>query len=79
MRFGLAPVQSLPRSDAMVQQSMLAESLGFDMLWVQEHHAAVTMYPAPLGPIPRRTPLPGVHACQRSGSSTRFTTLCRTQ
>jgi hypothetical protein len=34
MRFGLAPVQSQPRVDAMLQQGMLAESLGFDMLWV---------------------------------------------
>jgi alkanesulfonate monooxygenase SsuD/methylene tetrahydromethanopterin reductase-like flavin-dependent oxidoreductase (luciferase family) len=40
MRFGLAPVQSLPRFDAMLQQGLLAKVLGFDMLWVQEHHSA---------------------------------------
>jgi alkanesulfonate monooxygenase SsuD/methylene tetrahydromethanopterin reductase-like flavin-dependent oxidoreductase (luciferase family) len=48
MRFSLAPVQSQPRFDAMLQQAMLAESLGFDMLWAQEHHSEGMMYPAPL-------------------------------
>jgi alkanesulfonate monooxygenase SsuD/methylene tetrahydromethanopterin reductase-like flavin-dependent oxidoreductase (luciferase family) len=48
MRFGLAPVQSQSRFDAMLEQGMVAESRGFDMLWVQEHHSAGAMYPAPL-------------------------------
>jgi alkanesulfonate monooxygenase SsuD/methylene tetrahydromethanopterin reductase-like flavin-dependent oxidoreductase (luciferase family) len=42
------PVQSQPHFDAMLQQGMLAESLGFNMLWVHEHHSAGAMYPAPL-------------------------------
>jgi alkanesulfonate monooxygenase SsuD/methylene tetrahydromethanopterin reductase-like flavin-dependent oxidoreductase (luciferase family) len=48
MRFGLAPVQFLPHFDAMLQQVLLAEALGFDGLWLQEHHSAGAMYPAPL-------------------------------
>jgi alkanesulfonate monooxygenase SsuD/methylene tetrahydromethanopterin reductase-like flavin-dependent oxidoreductase (luciferase family) len=48
MRFGLAPVQSQSRFDAMLQQEMLAESLGFDVLWAQQHHSEGMMYPAPL-------------------------------
>jgi alkanesulfonate monooxygenase SsuD/methylene tetrahydromethanopterin reductase-like flavin-dependent oxidoreductase (luciferase family) len=55
MRFGLAPVQSQPRFDAMLQQGMLAESLDFDMLWLQEHHSAGAMYPAPLMALAGRT------------------------
>jgi len=40
MRFGLVPVQSLPRFDAQLQEGLLTEVLGLDMLWVQEHHSA---------------------------------------
>ena len=43
MRFGLVPVQSLPRFDAKVRQGLLTEVLGLDMLLVQEHHSADAM------------------------------------
>jgi hypothetical protein len=38
MRFGLSPVQSESRFDAMRWQAALAESLGYDVLWA--HGAA---------------------------------------
>jgi hypothetical protein len=43
MRFGLVPVQSLPRFDAKLQQGLLTEVLGLDMLRVQEHRSAGAM------------------------------------
>lgn len=48
MRFGLAPIQSQARFDAMRAQAGLAEALGFDVLWAHEHHSGGTMYPSPL-------------------------------
>lgn len=48
MEFGLAPTQSLPRFDAMLEQARLAETLGFATLWAHEHHSQAMMYPDPL-------------------------------
>ena len=48
MRFGVSPVQSEGRFDAMLRQASLAEALGYDMLWVHEHHSGGTIYPSPL-------------------------------
>ena len=48
MEFGFAPIQSGTRYEAMVAQSKLAESLGFDVLWTHEHHSQAMMYPDPL-------------------------------
>ena len=48
MEFGVAPIQSAPTFDAMLQQAALAEELGFTALWAHEHHSAAMMYPDPL-------------------------------
>jgi len=48
MRFGFSPAQSRERFDAMRSQSRLAEDLGFDILWMHEHHSGHQMYPDPL-------------------------------
>ena len=48
LRFGLSPIQSDRRFDAMLDQAELAEALGFDVLWAHEHHAGAAMYPSPL-------------------------------
>jgi alkanesulfonate monooxygenase SsuD/methylene tetrahydromethanopterin reductase-like flavin-dependent oxidoreductase (luciferase family) len=48
MKFSFAPVQSLQRFDEMINQAILAESLGFDALWAHEHHSQGMMYPSPL-------------------------------
>lgn len=48
MEFGFAPIQSEQRYDAMLVQSRLAESLGFDVIWAHEHHSQSMMYPDPL-------------------------------
>lgn len=48
MKFGLAPVQSLPQFDDMLEQGRLAEALGFETLWAHEHHSQAMMYPDPL-------------------------------
>ena len=48
MKFGFAPVQSEPRFEAMIAQARLAEKMGFDTLWVHEHHSQAMMYPDPL-------------------------------
>jgi len=48
MKFGLAPVQSEGTIDAMLRQASMAEALGFDTLWAQEHHSMGMMYPSPL-------------------------------
>ena len=48
MRFGLSPIQSQKRFDAMLRQAGLAESLGYDVLWAHKHHAGAMMYPSPL-------------------------------
>ena len=48
MRFGFSPVQSQPRFDAMLRQAVLAEKLGFTVLWAHEHHSQGMMYPSPL-------------------------------
>lgn len=48
MQFGFSPVQSQPTFDVMLRQAVLAESLGFDALWVHEHHSLGMIYPSPL-------------------------------
>lgn len=48
MRFGFSPTQSRPTFEAMGAQARLAESLGFDILWMHEHHSLGQMYPDPL-------------------------------
>lgn len=48
MRFSLAPVQSKELFEDLIRQSMLAETLGFDALWIHEHHSEGTLYPSPL-------------------------------
>lgn len=48
MRFGFSPTQAFPTYEPMIEQCKLAESLGFDTLWVHEHHSQAMMYPAPL-------------------------------
>lgn len=51
MEFGLAPTQSLPRFDAMLEQARVAEALGFACLWAHEHHSEAMMYPDPLATL----------------------------
>jgi probable F420-dependent oxidoreductase len=48
MQFGFSPVQSQATFDAMLRQARLAESLGFNALWVHEHHSLGMLYPCPL-------------------------------
>jgi len=48
VKFGFSPVQSEPRFDAMIAQARMAEDLGFDTLWVHEHHSQAMIYPDPL-------------------------------
>lgn len=48
MRFGFSPVQSESTFDAMRGQARLAEDLGFDILWMHEHHSQGQIYPDPL-------------------------------
>ncbi len=48
MKFGLAPIQSRERFDAMRAQARLADALGFNVLWAHEHHSGQMMYPSPL-------------------------------
>jgi len=48
MKFGFAPVQSLPDFEAMLRQSELAENLGYNAIWSHEHHCQGAMYPSPL-------------------------------
>ena len=48
MRFGFSPTQSKPTFEAMQSQARLAEALGFETLWVHEHHSLGMMYPNPL-------------------------------
>ena len=48
MRFGFSPTQAYPTFDPMLQQSKLAESLGFDTIWTHEHHSQAMTYPSPL-------------------------------
>jgi Luciferase-like monooxygenase len=48
LRFGLSPIQSEGRFDAMLQQAALAEALGYDVLWAHEHHSGGMIYPSPL-------------------------------
>jgi probable F420-dependent oxidoreductase len=46
--FGLAPIQSKPTFQPMLEQAALAEELGFATLWAHEHHSQAMMYPNPL-------------------------------
>ena len=48
MRFGFSPTQAYPTFDPMLNQAKLAETLGFETLWVHEHHSQAMTYPAPL-------------------------------
>jgi alkanesulfonate monooxygenase SsuD/methylene tetrahydromethanopterin reductase-like flavin-dependent oxidoreductase (luciferase family) len=48
MEFGLAPIQSNPTFEPMLEQAALAEELGFATLWAHEHHSQAMMYPDPL-------------------------------
>lgn len=48
MRFGFSPTQAFPTYAPMLRQAQLAESLGFDTLWVHEHHSQAMTYPSPL-------------------------------
>ncbi len=48
MRFGFSPTQAFPTYEPMLQQAKLAESIGFDTLWVHEHHSQAMTYPSPL-------------------------------
>ena len=57
MEFGLAPVQSHAKFDAMCAQATLAESLGFRTLWAHEHHSQRMMYPDPLMALAAMAPV----------------------
>lgn len=49
MQFGLNPVQSDPSFAALIHQTTLAESVGFDAIWTYEHHSrSARTYPDPL-------------------------------
>ncbi len=48
MHFGFSPTQAYPTYEPMLHQARLAEALGFDTLWVHEHHSQGMTYPAPL-------------------------------
>lgn len=48
MRFGFSPAQSQSTFDTLRSQSQLAETLGFDVIWMHEHHSQGQMYPDPL-------------------------------
>jgi probable F420-dependent oxidoreductase len=48
MRFGFSPNQSQQGFHTLRAQAQLAEDLGFDILWVHEHHSQAQMYPDPL-------------------------------
>ncbi len=48
MKFGFSPVQSARTFESMRVQAELADALGFDTLWMHEHHSGATLYPCPL-------------------------------
>lgn len=48
MHFGFSPTQAHPSFEPMLEQATLAESLGFETLWVHEHHSQAMTYPSPL-------------------------------
>lgn len=48
MRFGFSPTQAFPTYEPMLRQAKLAESIGFEALWVHEHHSQAMTYPSPL-------------------------------
>ena len=48
MKFGLAPIQSKPTFERMLDQARLAEDLGFAELFAHEHHSEAMLYPDPL-------------------------------
>lgn len=48
MKFGFSPTQAGTDFTAMIEQSKLAEALGFDVLWAHEHHTLEALYPSPL-------------------------------
>ena len=48
MRFGFSPVQSQSSFELLRSQAQLAETLGFEVIWMHEHHSQGQMYPDPL-------------------------------
>lgn len=48
MQIGLSPLQSGNNFDATIQESERAEAMGFDSVWLGEHHNHALLYPTPL-------------------------------
>lgn len=48
MEFGFSPNQSRTNFHAMLEQSELAEKLGFHTIWAHEHHSQGALYPSPI-------------------------------
>src|SRR5919109_1115120 len=48
MRFGVIPAHGPQTIDEAIQQARLCEELGFDSLWIEEHHGHGSYWPAPL-------------------------------
>ena len=48
MEFGFSPNQSRTNFNAMLEQSELAEELGFHTIWAHEHHSQGALYPSPI-------------------------------
>lgn len=48
LQVGLSPLQSGGRFEETIEECVLAESLGFDSVWLGEHHNHMLLYPTPL-------------------------------
>jgi probable F420-dependent oxidoreductase len=48
MHIGLSPLQSGGNFEATIQECERAEALGFDSIWLGEHHNHALLYPTPL-------------------------------
>ncbi len=48
MQIGLSPIQSGGNFEATIQECERAEALGFDSIWLGEHHNHALLYPTPL-------------------------------
>lgn len=48
MKVGLSPLQAGGQFEETIQECERAESLGFDSIWLGEHHNNAFLYPAPL-------------------------------
>ena len=48
MHIGLSPLQSGNNFEATIQDCECAEALGFDSVWIGEHHNHPLLYPTPL-------------------------------